>query len=148
MIKDLFYSVKKGIFEIYREASHGNSVDFDGFLDVVRKYSNNQVGDADIEAAFRYVANGRETVTYETFEKHFKWELPGGAQWETVAIRMLREYMFKNSLNSETMFELLCKRSNKMLEKRLTRVEFHKAMNTFNIGYSAPQLDSIFTLLD
>jgi Ca2+-binding EF-hand superfamily protein len=56
--------------------------------------------------------------------------------------------MFKNSLSSETTFELLLKHAGKVLQKRLTRVDFHKALSMMEFRFSAPEIDSLFTLLD
>lgn len=36
--------------------------------------------------------------------------------------------MFKNNFSSDTLFDLLIKRTGRHLEKTLTRVDFHKGM--------------------
>jgi hypothetical protein len=64
MIKDLFYSTRKTIYEIYNEAKLGQMVDYEGFRRVVCEYSNNQIGEADIKAVFNYVARNKKEMTY------------------------------------------------------------------------------------
>jgi hypothetical protein len=44
-IKDLFYSSKKTIYEIFQEAKTGSSVDAQGLRQIVQKLSNNTVSD-------------------------------------------------------------------------------------------------------
>lgn len=56
--------------------------------------------------------------------------------------------MFKNNLSSETTFEMFLKNVNKISQRRLTRVDFHKALNICNLKFSAPEIDGIFFLLD
>lgn len=52
-----------------------------------------------------------------------------GGDWETKCVRKIREWMFKNNLSSETTFEMFLKSTNKIMQKRLTRVDFHKALS-------------------
>lgn len=58
--------------------------------------------------------------------------------------------MIGNGYASETAFELFCKSTGKILQKRLSRLDFHKALN--NVvelsKFSAPEIDSLFNLLD
>ena len=56
--------------------------------------------------------------------------------------------MFKNNLSSETTFDLFLKHTGKVVQKRLTRVDFHKALNICNLSFSAPEIDGLFYLLD
>ncbi len=44
-IKDLFYSSKRTIYEIFQEAKTGSSVDAQGLRQIVQKLSNNTVSD-------------------------------------------------------------------------------------------------------
>jgi hypothetical protein len=129
LIKDLFYSTRKSIYEIFNEAKLGSTVDFDGFNKVVQTYSNSNVNEDEIRSAFKYISKGKPVLSYADFDKIFKWDLPAGGEWETRVIRTIREWMFKNSLSSETLFNLLLKNSNKLLQKRLNRVDFHKALS-------------------
>lgn len=56
--------------------------------------------------------------------------------------------MFKNGYSSETAFELFLKRTNKILQKRLSRSDFHKVMNGQEFRFSAPEIDGLFQTLD
>ncbi len=47
-IKDLFYTSKRTIFEIFQEAKTGNSVDAQGLKQIVQKLSNNTVSEEQI----------------------------------------------------------------------------------------------------
>lgn len=40
MIKDLFYSTKKSLYDIYQEARLGQTIDFGGFKKVIQEYSH------------------------------------------------------------------------------------------------------------
>lgn len=113
-------------------------------------YSNNQVSDADIQAVFSHASRGSESLSFQEFEKTFKWALPAGSDWETKCFRAIREWMFKNGLSSETAFELLLKKVDRILQKKLTRSEFHRAINACigGIGFTAPEVDGLFKLLD
>ena len=57
-IKDLFYTSKRTIFEIFQEAKTGNSVDAQGLKQIVQKLSNNTVSEEQILQAFNYAAQG------------------------------------------------------------------------------------------
>ena len=56
--------------------------------------------------------------------------------------------MFKNSLSSQTSFELICKLAGKQREKVVNRIEWHKGMSQLPLGFSAMSLDSFFAVLD
>ena len=47
-----------------------------------------------------------ESLTYQEFEKYFSWPKQAGTDWETKCFRMIRDWMQKNALSSETAFEL------------------------------------------
>ena len=48
MVKDLFYSTKKTIFELYNDAKLGNSVDYEGLKKVINNCTSARVNDSDI----------------------------------------------------------------------------------------------------
>jgi hypothetical protein len=123
-------------------------VDASGFRKIILHYSGGKVSDHDIQAVFNKVAMGKDGLSFQEFEKAFKWDMPAGGDWETKTVRAIREWMFKNSLSSETTFELLLKNAGKVLQKRLTRVDFHKALAMMEFRFAAPEVDSLFTLLD
>jgi hypothetical protein len=72
-------------------------------------------------------------------------------QWETLAIRRIRDWMIKNNLSSETAFELLLKITNNIIKRKLSRIDFHKAINNeseLGSKFSAPEIDALFNVLD
>ena len=56
--------------------------------------------------------------------------------------------MFKSGLSSETAFELLLRKVDKILQKKLNRAEFHRALNSLEFKFTAPEIDGLFKLLD
>jgi Ca2+-binding EF-hand superfamily protein len=59
--------------------------------------------------------------------------------------------MIKNNLSSETAFELLLKNTNNIIKRKLSRIDFHKAINNdseLGTKFSAPEIDALFNLLD
>jgi hypothetical protein len=52
VIKELLFSTKKSLYTIYREVCTGNNLDFDGFLLIVNRYSNQVLSEHDIKNAF------------------------------------------------------------------------------------------------
>jgi hypothetical protein len=56
--------------------------------------------------------------------------------------------MFKNSLSSETAFELLLTKTGNLMQKKLSRADFHIALNEVDLKFSAPEIDSLFKTLD
>lgn len=58
--------------------------------------------------------------------------------------------MFKTGYSSETSFELFLRKVDKIIQKKLSRVDFHKAINSVEElrGFTAPEIDGLFKLLD
>jgi hypothetical protein len=56
--------------------------------------------------------------------------------------------MLKNGLSSETAFELMLTKANKVLQRKLNRVDFHLALSDLDLKFSAPEVDSLFKVLD
>lgn len=71
--------------------------------------------ESDIKLVFEHVARGSDVISYQEFDKAFKWALPAGGEWETRCIRAIREWMFKNGFSSETAFELMLKKVDRIL---------------------------------
>ena len=86
MVKDLFYSTQKSLYQIYSDAHVGQSIDAEGLKYILQQYSDGQVNDSDIKIIFNHIAKGKKEITYQEFEKAFKWDLPAGGQWETKVI--------------------------------------------------------------
>ena len=56
--------------------------------------------------------------------------------------------MFRNSLSSETAFDMLLGKANRILQKKLTRLDFHLALSELELKFSAPEVDCLFKVLD
>jgi hypothetical protein len=56
--------------------------------------------------------------------------------------------MYKNNMASENVFDLFCKTTGKTLQKKLTRLDFHKAISATELRMSAPEIDALFGVLD
>ena len=147
-IKDLFYTSKKTVYELFQECKTGSGVDSQGLKKLVSKLSGNTTPEEEIEQAFRTVANGADSLSYLEFEKVFQWAKPIGTEWETKCIRAIKEWMFKSQLSSETAFDLMLAKTNKVLQKKLTRVDFHLALSELDLKFTAPEVDGLFKSLD
>jgi len=86
-IKDLFYATRQSMYELYDQGRRGQAMDLDGFKGLVAKYAGGNINEAEVQAAFRLASMGKDAISYQAFERAFKWELPGGGQWETLAVR-------------------------------------------------------------
>lgn len=115
------------MYDLFQEGRMGNALDHFGLRKIVQKYSSNTVSDEQIDQAFKVVSRGADTISYQEFEKGFSWVKPAGGAWETRCFRAIREWMFKNQLSSETAFEALLTKADKLIQKRLTRVDLHSA---------------------
>lgn len=105
MIKDLFYATRKSLYELYNDGKLGNSIDFEGLKKTIVQNGGAGISESDIQMVFSFIAKRKDSISYQEFEKVFKWDLPAGGEWETRAIRNIREWMFKNNLSSETAFD-------------------------------------------
>ena len=56
--------------------------------------------------------------------------------------------MFKSQLSSETAFDLMLAKTNRVLQKKLTRVYFHLALSELDLKFTAPEVDGLFKSLD
>lgn len=52
IIKELFYSIGKPLYQIFREYGDGQQMEYHQFMKIVKGYSNNQLSDADIKEAW------------------------------------------------------------------------------------------------
>jgi hypothetical protein len=78
---------------------------------------------------YLFCSKGKDSLSFKDFENNFKSDLPKGGYWETMAIRTLRDWIFKNNLSSETCFEMFLKMTGRHLQKTLTLADFHKVIN-------------------
>jgi hypothetical protein len=89
-----------------------------------------------------------ESLTYLEFDKAFSWPKSSGADWETKCFRAIRDWMLKTGLSSETAFELMLTKANKVLQRKLNRVDLHLALSELDLKFTAPEVDALFKVLD
>lgn len=53
IIKELFYSIGRPLYQIFREFGDGQQMEFHQFLKILKGYSCNQLSDADIKEAWQ-----------------------------------------------------------------------------------------------
>ena len=88
------------------------------------------------------------TITIDEMEKMLKWKIPFG-DWETVAFRQIKSWFAVNKIGSDQAFEkMLAYRLSNDGQRIIRRVDFRNAMKSENFGFTAPQIDLIFELID
>ena len=63
-IRDVFYTSRKGIHDIYNEAKLGNQLDEHAFVDYFKKLRS-EISPEDISAAFLKVSKGRDRINFD-----------------------------------------------------------------------------------
>ena len=90
IIKELFYSTGKSLYQIFKEISTGDTLKIDSFVVLINKYSHNTMQESDIRAAFNSVSKSanKQQLSFQEFEGGFKIVVPlrGSIQNETVII--------------------------------------------------------------
>lgn len=148
IIRDIFYTSKQNLYEIFKIGMTGQSLDAEGFTEIVNQISRNGLGQEEITLVFKsLIKNRNEKVTFQTFEEAFRSEEPTSGEFDTVIIRKVREWMFQNKLSSEIAFDSLCRSAGRYVEKTLNRPQFHKAMVANEVGLSAVQIDALYVAL-
>ena len=123
----------------------GNALDCEGFAHIVAEVGRDCITAEEILLVFKsLVKNRNDKVTFANFEEAFRSEEPTSSEFQTVVIRKVREWMFKNKLSSEIAFDSLCRSAGRFVEKSLTRPQFHKAMVANEVGLSAVQIDTLY----
>ena len=103
---------------------------------------------ADAEMVYSALPKTRgNQVSFETFEKSFKSEVPSGTEFEIKVVRTVREWMFQHHLSSEMAWDTLCRAAGRFVQRTLSRADFHRAFQACDIGISAAYTDSLFTHL-
>ena len=117
------YSTRKNLYELWKIGGQGKTLDFNGFRRIVHEVTSaNAYNAAELEAAFVSLAYGvGGAMSFEVFEKAFKSEVPTGVEFETVVIRKVRDWMYRNRLSSEACFDGFCRSAGNFIEKSLTR---------------------------
>ena len=136
------------MFELFHDAKTGSGIDAIGLKKLVQRLSSNTITDEEIEQAYKHASKGVESLTYLEFDKAFSWPKQAGTDWETRCFRTIRDWMLKNGLSSETAFELMLTKTNKVIQRKLNRVDFHQAMSDLDLKFTAPEVDVLFKVLD
>lgn len=107
----------------------GTCLDLEGFSTIVAEVGRDCISEDELTLVFKsLVKNRNDKVTFQTFEEAFRSEEPTSTEFETVVIRKVREWMFRNKLSAEIAFDGLCRTAGRYVEKSLTRPQFHKSM--------------------
>jgi Ca2+-binding EF-hand superfamily protein len=149
-LKDIFYSVKKPISEIFTEAlTNGKtSMDKDSFLKCLKKYSRGSFKDSELSTLFQHVAFDSDRIEQDRFEKFFKIEKPT-KDCAVPLLKKIRDWQYNKGLSSEQSFERLLKvKDNSHLDPTINRIEFHKCIRKEGIDFSAAEVDFIFNLIE
>ena len=66
VIKDLFYSTGKTLYQLYREGCSGDQLDLPSFYKIINKYSNGALTQDDVASTFQALAarSGGEALTF------------------------------------------------------------------------------------
>lgn len=124
-IRDLFYATKENLYELFKVGQTGTSLDYEGFHRVVSYASNGNVDSELIDQVFKSLLKNRNgKVLFQTFEEAFRSEEPTSMEFETVIIRKVREWMFRNKLSAEMAYESLVRSAGRYIDKTLTRAQF------------------------
>ena len=69
VIKDLFYSTGKTLYQLYREGCSGDQLDLPSFHKIISRYSNGSLTQDDVASAFHAIAarSGGLAITFQEF---------------------------------------------------------------------------------
>ena len=112
---------------------NGKQLDRESFLHIVHEISGGHFPPQEAAAVFASVAKAGG-ISYERFESTFRSEVPTSIDMETKVIRVVREWMFRNRLSSETAFDQFCHTVGVHQQKRLDRSQFHTALVSLEVG--------------
>lgn len=95
LLRDIFYTSKTNIYEIFKIGMTGNSCDIEGFQRIVSEMSRGAISEMEALLIFKSLPkNANDKVSFQTFEEAFRSEEPTSGEFETVVIRRVREWMF------------------------------------------------------
>ncbi len=147
IIRDVIYTSKENLYDLFKIGMTGNALDLEGLLRIVSEL-NCGLPEDEVTLVFKSIPkNKNDKISFQFFEEAFRSEEPSSEEFETVVIRKVREWMFKNKLSSEIAFDALCRSAGRFVDKTLSRAQFHKAMVSNDVGLSAVQIDCLFASL-
>ena len=71
----------------------------------------------------------------------------GSLQSETFVIQKIRDWMFSRQYPTEGAFQRLIRAADRLEQKSLSRVDFHKSLIINKASLNAPEMDYLFDLL-
>jgi len=121
IVRDVIYTSKQNLYDMFKLGMTGNSLDLDGLKRIVSEL-NCGMPDDEVTLVFKSLPKNRnDKVSFQHFEEAFRSEEPTSEEFETVVIRKVREWMFKNKLSSEIAFDALCRSAGRFVDKSLSR---------------------------
>ena len=148
IIKELFYSTGRTLYQLFKINNGGNFLDFEQFKGIVDMFSNSGLDPEDIRDVFDKLSSGlmKDRLSFKDFEDGFKMEIPkpGSTSSEIKVLKKVREWMFQRQMPTSSAFERLVRSSDRLHQKTLRRVDFHKAFIINQAGLTAPEIDFLF----
>lgn len=112
-IKDGFYNSKKSTFELFTEGKLGQTLDLQGFYNIVTKYCQS-VTRSEVSQVFEMMSGpNKDIVPYEVFDKAFRCDEKAYPEFEVSIVKVVREWMYKNNMSSETAWEKISRLAGK-----------------------------------
>ena len=137
IIRDVIYTSKQNLYDLFKVGMTGNSLDLEGLQRIVSEL-NCGLPEDEVTLVFKSIPKNKNyKISFQCFEEAFRSEEPTSEEFETVVVRKVREWMFKNKLSSEIAFDALCRSAGRFVDKTLSRAQFHKAMVANDVGLSA-----------
>ncbi len=115
IIRDVIYTSKENLYDLFKIGMTGNALDLEGLLRIVSEL-NCGLPEDEVTLVFKSIPkNKNDKISFQCFEEAFRSEEPSSEEFETVVIRKVREWMFKNKLSSEIAFDALCRSAGRFV---------------------------------
>lgn len=158
IIKELFYASRKTLYELFKEVSPQDRLDFSGFSRLVSKYSNQVITDEMAKEAFDQVCKRfssasemykKDFLKWQEFEKAFTLLVPDPQKFEdeTRVILAVKNWMAKRRYTASQAFDKLLISVKRTAERSLRRYDFHKALVDNEVLLTSPEIDFLFDVL-
>lgn len=152
IVRDLFYTTGKTLYQIFREYGNGEVLHEKQFNDIVNEYSNGALDDVEVTGCFRELCKffgKKDELGYKEFASAFKIDVPvnGSHISETKIIQKVREWMFVKQYSTNCAFERLIRSSNRLRERTLRRSDLQLAGVENGMHMNQPEIDFLFDLL-
>ena len=120
IIKELFYSIGKPLYKIFREFGDGQQMEYYQFAKIVKGYANGTLSDHDIKEAWQTTCQKhkrKDVIGFKEFQSEFSIHIPlsGSLDSETIVIRKVREWMFVKQYSTACAFERLLRTAERLV---------------------------------